>query len=63
MPAKLKTFTEIQESYGLKKNTLTKMYMRGEFIDAIKIGNRNYFRVDKLEEWINDHEEKSEVKL
>lgn len=49
---KLMTYTEIEKVYGLKKNTMTKKYMIGEFIPAIKIGNRNYFNVNQLEEWI-----------
>lgn len=55
MNAKLLTFREIERIYGLKKNTLTKMLMRGEFIPAIKIGNRNYFSVEELKKWIEEH--------
>ncbi|MEW5832181.1 MAG: helix-turn-helix domain-containing protein [Campylobacterota bacterium] len=49
---KLITYRDIEKIYGLKKNTLTKLYMKGEFIPAIKVGNRNYFEVEKLEKWI-----------
>ncbi|MDP3119931.1 MAG: helix-turn-helix domain-containing protein [Sulfuricurvum sp.] len=50
--AKLVTYSQIENIWGLKKSTLTKLYMNGQFIPAIKIGNRNYFDVEKLEEWI-----------
>lgn len=26
--------------------------MKGEFIECLKIGNKNYFEVEKIEEWI-----------
>jgi predicted DNA-binding transcriptional regulator AlpA len=50
--AKLLTYSEIEKVYGLKKNTMTKLYMYGQFIPSIKIGNRNYFSVEALEAWI-----------
>lgn len=50
--AKLLTYTQIEKVFGLKKSTLTKMFMLGKFIPCVKIGNRNYFEVEKLEEWI-----------
>ena len=50
--AKLLTYTQIEKIYGLKKSTLTKMFMHGQFIPSIKIGNRNYFDVELLERWI-----------
>lgn len=53
--AKLLTYSEIEKIYGLKKNTTTKMFMKGEFIPTIKIGNRNYFSVEALEAWIIAH--------
>jgi predicted DNA-binding transcriptional regulator AlpA len=52
--AKLLTYTQIEKIYGLKKSTLTKMFMHGKFIPCIKIGNRNYFEVAMLEQWINN---------
>ena len=52
--AKLLTYTQIEKIYGLKKSTLTKMYMHGKFIPCIKIGNRNYFDATMLEQWIID---------
>ncbi len=54
MRQKLVTFRDIQNEYGLKRNTLSKLLMRNEFIVPIKIGNRNYFDREELEEWIND---------
>ncbi len=50
--AKLVTYSQIENIWGLKKSTLTKLYMKGQFIPTVKIGNRNYFDVEKLEEWI-----------
>ncbi|MCI4435963.1 MAG: helix-turn-helix domain-containing protein [Ignisphaera sp.] len=50
--AKLLTYSEIEKVYGLKKNTMTKLYMNSQFIPSIKIGNRNYFSVEALEAWI-----------
>lgn len=38
--------------YGLKKNTMTKKFRAGKFIPSVKVGNRNYFEVSKIEEWI-----------
>lgn len=52
MKVKLITFRDIQDEYGLKKNTLTKLLMKKEFITPIKIGNRNYFDREELEAWI-----------
>lgn len=45
-------YTQIEKIYGFKKNTLSKKYMKGEFIECLKIGNKNYFEVEKIEEWI-----------
>ena len=53
--AKYLTYTQIEDIYGLKKSTLTKMFMQGKFIPCIKIGNRNYFEVEQLEQWIKSH--------
>ena len=53
MNAKLITFRDIQNEYGLKRNTLSKLLMKDEFIVPIKIGNRNYFDREELEEWID----------
>ena len=52
MKVKLITFRDIQNEYGLKRNTLAKLLMKNEFINPVKIGNRNYFDRDELEEWI-----------
>ena len=57
MKAKLITFRDIQNEYGLKRNTLSKLLMRNEFITPIKIGNRNYFNRDELEVWIESKKE------
>lgn len=54
MRQKLLTFRDIQNEYGLKRDTLAKMLMKGEFIIPVKIGNRNYFDREELEQWIND---------
>jgi predicted DNA-binding transcriptional regulator AlpA len=50
--AKLLTYTQIEKIYGLKKSTLTKLFMLGKFIPSIKIGNRNYFEVEALDRWL-----------
>ncbi len=52
MRQKLLTFRDIQNEYGLKRNTLAKLLMKNEFIQPVKIGNRNYFDRNDLEEWI-----------
>lgn len=49
---KLLTFRDIERVYGLKKNTMSKKYYTGGFIPSVKVGNRNYFEVLKIEEWI-----------
>lgn len=57
MRVKLLTFRDIQNEYGLKRDTLAKMLMHGDFIVPIKIGNRNYFDREELEKWIEDRRE------
>ena len=57
MRVKLLTFRDIQNEYGLKRNTLAKLLMKDEFITPIKIGNRNYFDREELEKWIEDKRE------
>lgn len=49
---KLLTFREIELVYGLKKNTMTKKFREGKFIPSVKVGNRNYFEVSKIEDWL-----------
>lgn len=49
---KLLTFRDIERVYGLKKNTMSKKFREGKFIASVKVGNRNYFEVSKIEEWI-----------
>lgn len=49
---KLLTYSQIEKTYGLKKSTMTKLFMHGKFIACIKIGNRNYFEVAQLEQWL-----------
>ncbi|MCD6654392.1 MAG: helix-turn-helix domain-containing protein [Sulfurovum sp.] len=60
---KLITFKEMEEIFGLKKNTMTKLYMRGEFIPAVKIGNRNYFKVEELQAWIEKQKDNAKDTL
>lgn len=50
---KLLSYTEIEKIYGLRKNTTTKMLSRGEFINPVKIGNKNYFKTEDIEAWID----------
>lgn len=57
MKQKLLTFRDIQNEYGLKRDTLAKMLMRGEFINPVKIGTRNYFDREELEKWIESKKE------
>ena len=57
MRVKLLTFRDIQNEYGLKRNTLAKILMKDEFITPIKIGSRNYFDREELEKWIDDKRE------
>lgn len=49
---KFLTYSDIEKIYGLKKSTMTKLYMKNKFIDATKIGNRNYFSQEKLDQWL-----------
>ena len=49
---RLLTYSQIEKIYGLRKSTLTKLAMNGKFIDMVKIGNRNYFEVEALDQWI-----------
>lgn len=52
---KLLTYREIEQIYGLKKNTMNKKFREGKFIPSVKVGNRNYFEVSKIEEWIQSN--------
>ncbi|HZF70101.1 helix-turn-helix domain-containing protein [Sulfuricurvum sp.] len=52
---KLLTYREIERIYGLKKNTMTKKFRAGKFITSVKVGNRNYFEVSKIEDWIKSN--------
>ena len=49
---RLITYSQIEKIYGLKKSTMTKLFMNGKFINTVKIGNRNYFEVEALDQWI-----------
>ena len=53
---KLLTYSQIEKIYGLKKGTMTKMVMKGEFVKPVKVGNRNYFKVEEVEAWINSRQ-------
>lgn len=46
------SYAQIEKIYGFKKNTLSKKYAKGAFIECLKMGNKNYFSVEKIEEWI-----------
>ncbi len=61
MLQKLLTFRDIQNEYGLKRNTLSKLLMKNKFIIPIKIGNRNYFDRIELENWIDNQRDVTEV--
>jgi hypothetical protein len=49
---KLMSYAEIEKVYGLRKNTTTKLAMKGEFVPAVKIGTKNYFKTADIEAWI-----------
>ena len=39
--------------YGLKKSTISKLVMHGKFTNIVKVGNKNYFRREDVEAWID----------
>lgn len=51
IPALL-NYKTLNEFYGLSKSTISKIVMRGSFTNIVKIGNKNYFRKEDVEAWI-----------
>lgn len=52
-PPKLVHYQHIWNFYGLHKNTVAKLVMQGKFCNIVKIGNKNYFRREDVEAWID----------
>ena len=52
-PPKLLNYATLWEFYGLHKSTISKLVMLGQFTDIVKIGRKNFFKRENVEEWID----------
>lgn len=39
--------------YDLKKSTISKLVMLGQFTNVVKVGRKNYFKKQDVEAWID----------
>ena len=49
----LLNYNDLETYYGLKKSTITKLVMTGDFTNVVKVGNKNFFRIADVEAWID----------
>ena len=58
-PPVLLDYQALWTFYGLHKSTISKMVMLGTFVPTVKVGNKNYFKRDaveqKIEAWTEDY--------
>jgi len=52
---KLLDYRGLEEYFGLKKSTISKLVMTGDFTNIVKIGRKNFFRIEDVETWIDSH--------
>lgn len=50
---KLLNYETLDKFYGLKKSTISKLVMKGEFCNVVKLGRKNMFRREDVEAWID----------
>ena len=46
-------YRDLEFIYNLKKSTISKLVMIGDFTNIVKIGRKNYFRSADVETWID----------
>lgn len=49
----LLNYKTLNNFYGLSRSTMSKLVMNGKFCNIVKIGNKNYFRKEDVEAWID----------
>ena len=49
----LLNYKTLEKHYGLSHSTMSKKVMLGEFCNIVKVGNKNYFRKEDVELWID----------
>ena len=49
---KLLNYKTLDQFYGLKQSTISKLVMLGKFTNIVKIGRKNMFRREDVEAWI-----------
>lgn len=42
----------LERFFGLKKSTMSKLVMTGDFTNVVKVGRKNFFRTIDVEAWI-----------
>ena len=52
-PPVLLNYQTLWTFYGLYKNTVAKLVMNGKFCNIVKVGNKNHFKRDDVEAWID----------
>lgn len=53
-------YVTLEKYYGLKQSTISKLVMKGEFTDVVKVGRKNFFRKEDVETWINSKTKKKD---
>lgn len=48
-------YRDLESIYNLKKSTISKLVMIGDFTNIVKVGRKNYFRSSDVEDWITEH--------
>jgi predicted DNA-binding transcriptional regulator AlpA len=48
----LVNYRDLETYIGLKRSTISKKIMRGEFTNIVKIGRKNYFKTKDVLAWI-----------
>lgn len=46
-------YRTLEQFYGLKKSTISKLVMLGKFTNIVKIGTKNFFRREDVEAWLD----------
>ena len=49
----LLSYADLERHLGLKRSNTSKLVMRGEFVDVVKVGVKNFFKKDDVLAWIN----------
>ena len=46
-------YITLKKYYGLNKSTISKLVMKGKFTNVVKMGIKNMFRKQDVENWIS----------